>query len=632
MLHRTCTYRRVLTGSAALATVAVVGAAAVPASAATDDTVGPKNVIVLIGDGMGYNHIASTNLYETGQSDYLVELDPVDGTLHRVPGDPVQVFESWDHRAMTTFSEGGEYDAEAAWSDFAWVASGATDSGAAATAMATGSKTSNGAIGVDSAGEALENVSERALDLGKAAGVVSSVPFSHATPAGYVAHNADRNEYHSIAAEMVDSDLTVIMGAGHPFFDDSHAALALPDFRYIAEDAFIALAQGQTPFTFIDDRPEFVALATAETTPERVFGIAQVASTLQQSRASEGDELAPYTAPLNDVPTLETMTRGALNVLDADEEGFFLMVEGGAIDWTGHANDTVRNIEETQDFNASAEAVVEWVEANSSWEETLVVVTADHETGYLGGVNSDPAWTSLYGQAGQTPTLDWYSGSHTNQVVPVFAKGPGTQALFSRVRGTDPVRGDYIDNTDLANVLFDELWTIPVEAEDGVPVEALVPAFGDPTAPGEELPGALTMSVADGGVVLDDARNAGDRIRLTGLLPTVAVTDTRVDAAGWTVSGQSTDLVQDDAVIDASHLGWTPGLVNPVDGVVAGERVLSALSAGEGLDTPATLARALGVDRIGTVTIDAGLELEVPVTTEAGSYTGTLSISLFPVD
>ncbi|WNB85122.1 alkaline phosphatase [Cellulomonas sp. ATA003] len=576
-------YRRVLAGTAAVATL-VVGATVAPASAATDGALGPKNVIVLIGDGMGFHHIASTNLYETGQSDHLVEIDPADGTVHRMPGEPVQVFETWERRAMTTFSEGGEYDPEAAWADFTWVASGATDSGAAGTAMATGSKTNNGAIGVDSDGRALENVSERAIDLGKAAGVVSSVPFSHATPAGYVAHNPDRNDYHGVAAEMVGSDMTVVMGAGHPSFDDSHQALATPAFDYIDERAFSALADGQTPFTFVEERTDFEALATADDTPERVFGLAQVGSTLQQARASEGDEPAPYTAPLNDVPTLETMTRGALNVLDADEDGFFLMVEGGAIDWTGHANDTVRNIEETQDFNASVEAAVEWVQTHSSWDETLVVVTADHETGYLGGVNSDPSFTALYGQAGQTPTVEWYSGSHTNQVVPVFAQGHGVDALFSRVRGTDPVRGDYIDNTDLANVLLADLWSVPAEAEGGVPVEAVVPTFGapqpgqpgepgepsEPGEPGTEVPGALTLSVADGAVVLGDARNAGDRLRLTGDLPTVSVTDTRTDASGWSVSGQATDLVQDDAVIRAAHLGWTPGLVAPADGVTAG--------------------------------------------------------------
>src|SRR5690606_30846841 len=138
-----------------------------------------------------------------------------------------------------------------------------------------------------------------------------------------------------------------------------------------------------------------------------------------------------------------------------------LMVEGGAIDWTGHANDTVRNIEETQDFNASVEAAVEWVESedtDATWDNTLIIVTADHETGYLAGAGSDPGWTPMEGTAGELPNVDWYSGNHTNQLVPVFAKGAGVDTLFARATESDPVRGNYLDNTDLANFLLDDLW------------------------------------------------------------------------------------------------------------------------------------------------------------------------------
>ena len=191
-------------------------------------------------------------------------------------------------------------------------------------------------------------------------------------------------------------------------------------------------------------------------TPDRVLGIAQVYTTLQQERG--GDVNAdPYTEPLLDtVPTLEEMTKAALNIVDNDPEGFLLMVEGGAIDWAAHANQSGRTIEEEIDFNHSVEAVVDWVEKNSNWGETLVIVTGDHETGYLTGPGSDPAWMPLVNNgAGYLPGMEWHSGDHTNSLIPFFAKGRGATP-FRKDPGmlSDPVRENYIDNTIIAEALF----------------------------------------------------------------------------------------------------------------------------------------------------------------------------------
>ncbi|OKL53211.1 hypothetical protein BSZ39_10650 [Bowdeniella nasicola] len=190
--------------------------------------------------------------------------------------------------------------------------------------------------------------------------------------------------------------------------------------------------------------------------------------------------------PNNDVPNLPTLTAGALNVLDNNKDGFFLMVEGGAIDWTGHANDEVRNIEETVDFFKSVETVSKWVETNSSWDETLVIVTADHETGYLVGPNSDPAFDAISGNQGEVPKLSWHSGDHTNMLVPVFFKGAGAATLAAQATGKDPVRGDFLDNTALANFLLEDLWRVTEPTEE--PTEELTEApTEEPTeAPTEE--------------------------------------------------------------------------------------------------------------------------------------------------
>lgn len=617
-------------GTGALAGSLALGAST-PALATDDVPAGPKNIIVLIGDGMGYNHIDATSLYQHGTTYKQVAVDPAAGTVEHVPGIASQVFESFPVQvAMSTHSANGRaaYDPTKAWADFTWIAEGATDSAAAGTALATGVKTNNGILGIDPAGNSVKNVAERAAELDKATGVVTSVPFNHATPAAWGAHNASRNDSTGISTEMIDGPLDVIMGAGHPGFDDDHQPRD-PDYSLISEGDLQRLQDGQTSRTFVEDRADFEALATAEDAPTQVFGLAQVANTLQQGRSGESEGQLPFAVEQNDVPSLETMTQGALNVLEQDEEGLFLMVEGGAIDWTGHANETTRNIEETVDFNAAVETVVEWVETESSWDETLVIVTADHETGYLDGSASDPTWSPITGAKGQLPDQKWFSGNHTNQLVPLYAKGAGSDLLGSYAVGTDPVRGAYLDNVDVARVAFESWGREDAPGETGIQIEATVPEIG-------EVEGSLTMTVADGVVTMDGGSNVGDRLRFAGQLPTVSVTDSRsngaVGAGGWTVSGQAGDLTAGTKTIRAAHLGWAPSTRAAKPGVALGAPVLTTLGGGEGLAAPATLATATTEGRLGTTELGAELALEVPVDTRAGDYAGALSVSLFPVD
>lgn len=337
-------------------------------------TDGPKNIIYLVGDGMGYNHIAATNLFETGQTKHQVEgeagdVSPVEG------GEAAQVYEGdeWNELAMSTFQEGNSYDPEKAWNDHDYVNEDYTDSAAAGTAMATGSKTENGMIGVTSDGATVQNTSEHAIDNGKSAGVVSSVPFNHATPAAWAAHNDDRNDFHAMADEMIGGDLGVIMGAGHPLYDE-------------------------------DNQPVEAG--------EKYFGLPQVAPTLQHNRS--GDSAVPYDTELNDVVDMSTMAEGALNILDQNDEGFHVMIEGGVIDWAGHANDA--------------------------------------------GPTDDPSWSAMTGQAGEMPEHSWHSENHTNQLVPVFFRGAGSKDITTAATGVDPVRGNYIDNVDIANLTLNTWW------------------------------------------------------------------------------------------------------------------------------------------------------------------------------
>lgn len=411
----------------------------------------PKNIIVMVADGMGYNHTLAASYYRFG-------------------GAGGQIYSEFPFQfAESTFSsQGWGYDPALAWTDFSYVMTHYTDSAAAATAMATGVKTYDAGIGVDVNGNKIGNYFEFAESIGKSTGVVSTVEFSHATPAGFVAHNVSRDDYVGIAQEMIlQSKVDVIIGAGHPWFDNSGQLRLTPNtYKYVGGqstwDALVAGTvntdvdgdgDGETA-TLVQTRSEFQALMSGPT-PERVVGVAQVYTTMQQARS--GDAMAgAYVVPLTQsVPTLTEMSLAAINVLDDDPDGFALMIEGGAIDWAAHSNQPGRTIEEQIDFDQAVEAVVNWVETKSNWGETLLVITGDHETGYLLGPGSNPTWQPVINNgAGVMPGMQFNSPNHTNSLIRMYAKGDDARWFKTMIQGTDPVRGKYIDNTGIAKVIF----------------------------------------------------------------------------------------------------------------------------------------------------------------------------------
>lgn len=413
-----------------------------------------KNVIVMISDGMGYNHSEAASLYASGRTNSQVYADF-----------PVQL-------AMSTYADPGNYNGALIWTRFTEALQGATDSAAAATAMASGHKTSRGAIGMvpgkDGSLQPIENLVERAEKLGKASGVLTSVPFAHATPAAFVVHNPNRKNFQAIANDLLrDSALEVLIGCGHPFYDRNGQQLKTArKFDLVGgAETWQALQTGEVgadadgdgqadPWTLIQKRADFQQLASGPT-PQRLLGIPQVSRTLQQDRSGP-PQTRPYAVPLlTTVPNLTELTRAALNVLDNDPDGFFLMIEGGAVDWASHDNQSSRMLEEQLDFDRTVAAVVRWVETHSNWEETLLIVTGDHETGSLTGPGSDPEWRPLVNRGrNQLPDMEWHSDYHTNNLIPLFAKGQGAEGLLSLVQGHDPVRGPYVDNTAVAKAVF----------------------------------------------------------------------------------------------------------------------------------------------------------------------------------
>lgn len=443
-----------------------------------------KNLILLVSDGCGFSHVDAASLFEHGKTG-------------------VQVYEKFPVRvAMSTYSYNksksgdlklGEYDPSKAWSDPQYVKRGYPDSAAAATSMSTGQKTYDGSIGLDTNQEPLLHAWEKAERAGKATGVVTSVQWSHATPAAFVAHNESRKNYAAIAREMILENATdVIMGCGHPWYDGKGLVkTASNKLDYVGgQETWEALVGGKAggdadgdgkadPWTLVQTRDEFQALITG-CTPKRVCGVAQVSRTLLKDRSIDS-EAAPFQEPpVETVPTLAEMTQAAINVLDDDPDGFCLMIEGGAVDWAGHDNQSARMIEEQMDFNRAVEAAVQWVEQKSSWAETLIIVTADHETGYLTAptptiTDADTSTTlpdkeestpSAPKQAppdasapltnngkGTLPGMQWNSGSHTNSLVPVYAKGDAASLLLDAADQQDPVRGAYLDNTEIGETL-----------------------------------------------------------------------------------------------------------------------------------------------------------------------------------
>jgi alkaline phosphatase len=465
---------------------AILLGVAIAVAVAAQTSYAAKNVILMIADGAGFNTWNATSMYQ--------------GRWDAAQGKSKQVYDQpgWRAYACSTYplntskaptktgAQDGKlvYDPAKAWNGEAaydWLKKNYTDSAAAATALSTGRKTYNHAINWSDLDKPQgPTMSEAAKRAGRSVGVITSVPWSHATPAGLSnAHSAQRDEYEKIAQQMVTGGvMDVIMGCGNPDFDNNGRPLQeRPEDKKTKQKAVkkaykyvggaeqwkaIEAARAQQNGTYQGFRPistkaEFEALAAgAGPLPAKVLGTAQVASTLQQSRLGSKTADPALDAPLNTtVPDLATMARGAINVLHQNPQGFFLLIEGGAVDWANHKNQAGRMIQEQADFVKAVEAVVAWVEANSNWNETLVVLTADHETGLLWGPKSDTVYFDpiVDRGAGRMPEMKYHSKSHTNSLVPLYARGAGSELFARLVVGQDPVRGAYVDNTGVARLL-----------------------------------------------------------------------------------------------------------------------------------------------------------------------------------
>lgn len=487
---------RSLMAIAMFATFSLSGCGSSSDTAPATVLVKPKNIILMISDGASDGAWDIGSYWENGKlannsapytelsTRFAMTTFPLSTTgMDAVCGDEIpQVSydkaQVWDETAIAEVD--GDYTRP--FEGYSYINKNVTDSAAAGTALATGHKTYNGAISVDHCGRPLESITHIAKANGLSTGIITSVQFAHATPAVFAANNVSRNNYGEIGHEMLtNGEADLIMGAGHPLFDGDGQPREAADYnyKYVNAEDWGSLTDGTlTPtgadisWSLIDDKADFESLAnntaSADLLAGPLFGLVPVGYTLQQGRtcAAGKDKDVAFDCDMTaSVPSLQTMTQGAINYLSQNEKGFFLMVEGGAVDWAAHGNQTARIIEEQVDFTHSVSAVVDWVEQKSNWEETLLIVTTDHGNSYVLGATSDQSAYAPVENPGKgvMPEVKYYSGSHTLELVRLYARGMGAETLSNFVKGHDEgyanhynnfgANGDYVDNTNVFDLM-----------------------------------------------------------------------------------------------------------------------------------------------------------------------------------
>lgn len=437
-----------------------------------------KNIILMISDGQGYNSWIASDLYEYGKTGLQsYQQDRPDGTkavhvakaqrpsyLVDTFGQPIensslsfryqlsQSFQSSITSLEACYLEQEPYTPESFWRSSAYQQHQGRfmDSAAASTVLSSGEWTTNGRLNVAwDEQQTFETIVDLAKRYGKKTGVVTTVQASHATPAGMAAKQSIRGNYEDIFQDMLSS-LDVIMGCGHPLFDNhGHPFQPEDDLRYQflgGKDCFDALEKGQSDSYFVDSTDTFTELAKKKLTDMQLIAIVPVYETLQQKREeleSKSSILMPSgLAKTPNLPELDSMVQAAIQHLKNDTEGFFLLIEGGAVDWAHHANDFNKSLEEHMDFNRAIDVVINWVESESSWEETLLIITADHETGSFwansdlpaeGDIDIEAATDYLKvpnNQKGLLPKHVYLTEGHSNNLVPLWALGVNNQRFL----------------------------------------------------------------------------------------------------------------------------------------------------------------------------------------------------------
>lgn len=317
-----------------------------------------KNIILIIGDGMGLSHISSAWVANRGR----LNLDnfPVVG-LSR----------TYSHNRLIT------------------------DSGAAGTAIATGQKTNNYVVGVDSLGNQLSTMIDYAAKAGKKTGISVVCRLNDATPASFMAHQTDRDLAEEIVSQYPGSKVDFIAGGGMKYWRNRTDKI---DMVELMKHQGYAFAANESELLSINKLPALAILADLE------LPVASIRGNL-----------------------FRNMNQKAIELLNAEnKKGFFLMIEGSCIDDWSHANKIDKVVEEVLDLDRTIGDVLQWAGKDG---ETLVIVTADHETGGLTLLDGDIKTGTV--------KVDFANQSHSNVLVPVFAFGPGAESFAGIYENTE---------------------------------------------------------------------------------------------------------------------------------------------------------------------------------------------------
>ncbi len=315
----------------------------------------PKNIVLLIGDGMGLSQISAGNYDNDNQT--ALEGFPVVG-IHKCHSSSKLV----------------------------------TDSAAAATSFACGVKTFNGAIGVRADSTPVQTILEELEERGFSTGLVATSTIVHATPASFIAHNEYRKNYEAIALDFLETEVDYFVGGGKKYFDRR------------------------------EDERDLIAELKA-----RDYTVEDYLTDFKDCELPASGNFAYFSADKDPLPYdqgrdyLVDASKAGLSFLDNHgDQGMFLMIEGSQIDWGGHANTPSYVLTEFYEFDIVIQEVLDWAKEDG---ETLVIVTADHETGGL-SIRETSTMDSL--------DIEFISTHHTATMIPVFAYGPGSD-LFSGI-------------------------------------------------------------------------------------------------------------------------------------------------------------------------------------------------------
>jgi len=451
-----------------------------------------KHVILFIGDGMQLEHEVAASRYLYGMNHAL--------SFHKLPYEAN--VSTWDVTTYNSFAAilgVPAYDPQSitpsvgydAWrggaypyplqklgidDDYFLNPRFATDSASAATAWATGYKTDEGNLAWlpgDPANGSLKTIAEILREKkGFAIGVVSTVPFTHATPAAHVSHNVSRNNYLQIADEIIkEIQPEVVIGGGHPDWAGT---------SYMSKELYDSVKNGDiSEYVFVERQADadgatnlLAAAQTAAQQGKKLFG-------LFGGTGGNFESPVPYDLPgtplvlraTRENPLLSDATLAALKVLSQDQDGFFVMVEQGDIDWANHANDYARMIGTTWDLHQAVQAAIDFVNQPGDgvdWQNTLLIVTSDHSNSYM-RLNDkkklDAGDLPLQVSGGLCPPgyggtcpnypeeqVTYGSTSHTNELIRLYATGAGMN-LFKKYEHAWYGPTKIIDNTHIFHVM-----------------------------------------------------------------------------------------------------------------------------------------------------------------------------------